>query len=41
MLQTYVEDFNDKYTKGIDLKKKIPELKFAAGMLVASILTPF
>jgi hypothetical protein len=33
LLETVVTDFNKQYEDGIDLKKKIPTLKFVSGMI--------
>lgn len=34
-------DFNWKHQNGIDFKEKYPTLKFIAGMLRNSVITPF
>ena len=37
----FVNDFNLTHSTGIDLKEKVPVLKFVAGMLQATLLTPY
>jgi hypothetical protein len=41
VLNSFVTNFNMSHADGIDLTKKIPTLKFVAGMLQATLLTPF
>ena len=41
VLNSFVTDFNMSHSNGIDLKQKYPTLKFVAGMLQATLLTPF
>jgi hypothetical protein len=41
VLNSFVTDFNMSHSSGIDLKQKYPTLKFVAGMLQATLLTPF
>ena len=41
VLNSFVYDFNYSHQTGIDLKQKYPVVKFVAGMIQKSIITPF